>query len=356
MLIAICVASAMALLDEPGGKLLAEYSEPVRGLAWRRNQNALLIFTKHRVRECPSGRSAKLSAHYSSDPPYSQNSYFHLKLNASGTRGIGDGFVLDLRSLKSWPLATPALWIGDELVKIQTNENGRWDFIRSGRRFRVAKGWHVAGVSDDGRFAVVNKTAPFHEVDTWLMKINRRTGSAKRILMFTKSSYDHLYLARVSFNQELGTWLIHANDYATDWVQPYLAGPRLSRVRVGLPISKVENTCHLSWAGPGSPWTLAAREFFDETDNGSLGLDAYTFDLFNVRTKRTVRLAKLINRWSWYPGDPGRTVPDRLSFPVLSAPALDWKTKRFVYSFQTNTSSKVYLISFAKLLRRSWSQ
>ena len=317
---------------------ILELKEPVRSLTWT-HDHRLLVFTADRVQEWPSGRSAGI-------PPLPEPMFelpFDVRQSASGTQAIVGDFVIDTKTFKTSKLEGEAFWDGDELVRIERDDSYRTYFLRGEQRVLVANGRYVTGLSDDGRYALVTSEPPIDRVETSLMKIDTKSGKGTVVAKFPMSSTDHTKLGRVDYNQKLGFWLIHSVQVSFMGYQPFIAGSELKQVDLGQKIGSLETSCALQWLETGSAWTFANRRFFEEEQNGSVGLDARSFDLYNVETRKLIRLIEKIDRWN---SNGGKT-DARGDEPAIATPAIDWQNKRLAYTVQTGSSSTVYLLSFS---------
>ena len=92
-------------------QLILNSTRKVTALAWTPNHQ-LLTVTNSSISEWPRGRTCKLSS--------SEENYSGLRLNNSGTRALGDGFVLDTLTFRAVPHPSKspsyAVWESDRIV------------------------------------------------------------------------------------------------------------------------------------------------------------------------------------------------------------------------------------------------
>jgi hypothetical protein len=330
-------------------ELVATYTSHVHALAWTKDQK-LLIVTTSKVYEWPTGRAGTLpSKRVSTDSP-SPYSITPFRLNASKTRALGNGFTLDLRTLKAKPheikskaYETHASWEGDRIVETHSNGDGEFTFVRNGRRTRVAPGWYVLGVSYDHCYALASHKAPYWENSTYLLKLNPRTGAAKQLARYSKSSDDHVMLNVVESNPRTGKLLLHKTEVAADFTYPYFASPKLREIEFPTLKGVLNTSSRIDWIEGTDAWLTLCRQFFHERSGPSgenLGFDANALDLWNYKTGKLVRVAKTLFNWG-----PGRNSPDNRGTGESIGPySVDWSRDRIAYVVNGPSGGRVFVL------------
>lgn len=334
----------LALLLLPAERV-ATYTTPITALAWTRDHN-LLIVTMPKVYEWPTGRSGDLpTITDDGGPPFTITDF---SLNASKTKGLGPGFVLDLRTLKAKPYtirsdaySAIASWEGDRIVEMHS-DGGVFTFVREGRRTRVAPGWYVLGVSADHRYALASHEAPRWEDSTYLLRLDPNTGSAKRLKRFPRSSNDHVMLNVVESNPTTGKLLLHTTDVASDFTSPYFSATPLRELRLPQAEDVLNTSCRMNWIEGSDVWLTVRRQFFHERIGPSgenLGFDASTLDLWNYKTGRKIRVAKAVFNWG-----PGRNDPDgRGTGDSIGPSVVDWLGRRIAWVVNGPKGGEVFV-------------
>lgn len=261
--------------------------------------------------------------------------YYSLSLNKARTRGIGDGFILDLKTLRSTPTWTPAFWNGSDAIGVHHGIEGGCIFTKGFQEMSLASGWRVISVSTDGQTAFARKNDRMS-----LLRLTPGTWEATEVASYENTPNEYEYLDSASYNPSLGKWLVTAVFGPTGWKRSYLGAKTLTPIHPGSR-TETENICAMTWVSETSPWALALRQTVSESKNGSKGYDRYYFKLWNARDLQIVNLAERTNYWR-------ATAPKaRASAPVFSAPAIDWPARKFAYVVQTSKSSRIYLLPFS---------
>ncbi len=204
-----------------------------------------------------------------------------LIVNASRTRGIGPGFVLDFSTLKSYPLSCRATWMGDRLVPISSFGSGRFSL---GKR-PIAKGWYVLGLSHRLDLALVCRKEPFDGDPTYLLRLNPNSRNSRVLAAYPNSSDDHNWLCSLQEHRR-SEILVHSLNLAGDFTQPYFAGAMLRPIVYPVPKSFTRTSLSVEWVSPTSTWMVVRQKLVQE------GLWIDTLDLWNPKSKRSIRLAK----------------------------------------------------------------
>ncbi|RYG44886.1 hypothetical protein EON79_13915, partial [bacterium] len=249
----------------PEARLVRSLNEPVKLLAWT-PRGRLLFVTENEVSEWPSGRRQPL--HRDPDDPdtFVIGNWGRMAFDATGRRGRGHGFVVDLETLSSKPFSRSP-WKGDPDLDIAGA--GRIVMSRAGRRQAVAPGWYVLGVSDDGRLALATKKQPFDGDTTYLLKIDPRTGRGTVAAAYPNSSDDHTELSIVQGNGPKGRVFVHTDHLPSGITQPYFAGPTLRPIRIPTPKKVATLSSLLRWIDPQTPWAIAERRLSVESGKGA---------------------------------------------------------------------------------------
>lgn len=338
-------ALLLGMAGVPNGALIQRVDGQVKSLAWTKDGSRLLIATDSRIREWRSGRSADLPER--SDPDHFVPPDFScpLTFNKSGTRAIGFGYVMDVGSLKAIRHRRgSARWIGDKLVIDPYVSDGK--VIRNG--VRIAPKWYVLGPSPDGMLALATREAPFLNDTTYLLRINPRSGASKVIARFPQSSDDHVALAEVERNTISGKLVIHSVDAGSGSPRAYFAAPTLEPIRFPLPPNVFETSCWAEWIPGERDWLTVRRRLFHERDNGASGFDATLLDLWNWRTQRMIRVAKVVTAWKGTGAIVERTQEIRAEGDNIGAYHVDFKRRQIAYSINGPKKSKVYLFKLPK--------
>jgi hypothetical protein len=321
-------------------RVLRNFREEVEYVVWT-PRGTVVAITKSAVTELPSGRSRRLRRFSREIDDPIRRSEYRLLLNASRTKAIGKGFVLDLRTLTSSPLARAAAWEGDRLVEIDSPALGRYRMFRNGHLVSVAPGWFVLGISDDLRLALACRKDPFDGDTTSLLRLNARTGRASILASYKGASDDHQWLSWVQDNGPRGPLLIHAENLAADLTTPYLAGPALRPIDLRrpekrpLPTSLTQTSATVEWINPATPWALVRRTVMLDQ---SAGFDASTLDLWNSKSGASVRLAKVTAYWKAGTNQRGLGA-------TIGAYALDWPSRRLAYVVASPENNRVLIRS-----------
>ncbi len=319
-------------------QLILNSTRKVTALAWTPNHQ-LLTVTNSSISEWPRGRTCKLSS--------SEENYSGLRLNNSGTRALGDGFVLDTLTFRAVPHPSKspsyAVWESDRIVDVHSIGPGKFELVRRGHRTRVAAGWYILGVSPDLKFALATHRAPFDGDATYLLEINHLTGKAKVRASFPDASNDHVMLDSVERNPISGKLLLHTTDVASGFIHPFFASPTLQPLSFATPADVLSTSSQLHWIPGSGSWLTLRRQLFHERDNGRRGYDAVTLDLWNYKTGQMVRLSKLV--FSWGPGL--HPADDRGNGPTIGAYAVDWSRHRAAYAVDRPGSSQVVVQDFS---------
>lgn len=332
----------LLILPHPG-RLLITVPRQIHEVGWTKGGH-LLVCTASKVIEPHTERTRSLHrADYSmnaDEDKYPIRGGVQLTFREDGKRAIGQGFVVDIGTLKSRPLLRPAFWIGNTLTQVD-DQPGDYGLIRNGRRTNVARGWNVLGLSEDGKYAMACKEPPFDDVTTYLLSVNRTTGKASVLRSYTKSSNDHVLLSKVARQPNGGRFLAHKIDVASGFHEPFWASSKLAPIT--FPMSKgVYATAEHKWLD--KDWILVDRHFFFETSDG--GFDADALELWRYRDQKLVRLVKIAQYWP--SPDPGDL---RGHSAVLAIHALDWRRRKLAYGVNQPGKGQVYVMNLPNLGR-----
>lgn len=323
------------------GKLVASYPEPIVGIAWGQGRR-LLIATRSKVKEWPTGRVAILPTKRSSTSE-SPDSVTVFSLNSSKSRALGDGFVLDLKSFKARPYTVYSKdyisfssWEGDHIVEVHSDGAGHFALVRGGRKTRLAPGWYVLGISGDHRYALASKNAPFDGDTTFLLRVDPKTGKANKVAQFPKSSDDHLALNSVEPHPATGKLLFHKTFLPNATQHPYFSSD-LKPVRFPTTQGVTPTNERLDWISGSDVWLTLKRQFFHESP--PYGFDASVLDLWNRRTGETRRIAKETFGWG-----PGSNDPQgRSTAPHIGPYAVDWQSRQLAFAVTGPKGSRIYV-------------
>jgi len=322
-----------------GGTVLLSEREPIQQYAWI-GKNRLIACTSKEVIEWPSGRRAPLSQ------PKGNEHSGDLILSPNGRQAVGNGFVLDLKTLKSTALPSQGSWFwnGRNPARYWRDDDGKWWITHStGKRKAMAPGWVMQDIEvRDGRLlAYGSKVEPFDWTDTSLLSIDPSTGKARKLATFAKVSDDHVSFGSAHWIPSLNKWLSHQFNRAVGG----LYTPRLGNTRIDVPESRFGTTSNHLVPIRGTEWTVLTRTYFGES--GSDGYDGDGIGLYNLGTRKLHSVADQINPWK--AGIRGETTPLRGTGPSIGNPKVNRARRSLTYVRWTPNGSTLIEVSTGSL-------
>lgn len=273
----------LALLTQKAGqpgKLIRTLAEPALHLAWTPT-GRLLTLTKTKVHEYPTNRTARLP-----------QAPIVFQINKAGTKAADTGFLLDLKTLTTTPLPhqkPPSL-----------------------------KGWFLLGTSPDRTYALATKREPFDGDTTYLLR-TIRDQKPKIVATYPDASDDHNWLNQVDPRSAAHPFILHKTNLAGDLTTPYLATPNLKEIKLPLARGTDQVDAYAQWIAPTSPWATVKRRLIQR------GADVYTLDLWNYRSRQTIRIAKTTEH-------------------PLGPYAIDWAHQQVAYTVTERGTTKVFIL------------
>lgn len=332
----IATLVACFTLFDVGGKVVFATPGAIRELV-APIPGTLFAFTDSEAINLISGRRKKLVR---DELTQNSNTNFEAEILPSPNphKVIGNGFVIDLRTLQSRPINRSSFWIGNEIAHVKENT-----IVHNSKRSLIAPGWEIMSIEATGHglFAYASRKVPSDLVDTSLLQIDPGTGKAKVILTCAKSSDDHVHLRAI---RRLGSkWFGHRFQIAAGVYLRNVVEITIGQMKeVKLPDPKGDSLAEQIEPILGSNWALARRIFFSE--QGPVGYDRQTLELWHPHTNKRIVLKTLTDSWPTNNPDSKRGDEDVFG-PVIV-------TKSTVYAVQVGPKgSKLLKFDISNYIR-----
>lgn len=308
--------------------------EQVESLVWTK-RGTLVAVTGTKAVELSSGRSRPLRRYSGEIDDPIRRAPGRLLLDASCTRAIGTGFVLDLKTLASKPIEHAATWEGDRFVELSSPTLGHYSLRANGHRRPLAPGWFVLGVSRDLRLGLACRKDPEDGDTTYLLRLDTENGRPTVAATYPNTSDDHSWLSYVEELRPGGPTLINRHDLALDVTRDsYVVKPDLRPIGPPTPETMTQIGSLAEWIETRAGRVLLWRSFMLD---GAQGADVWTLDLLDPRTGAMKRLVKSTDYWT------DRDESTRGDGPLLGAYAIDWPHRRLAYVIDTKTNHQVFI-------------